>query len=92
MNVQLLSISNDDFLSLVDEGVLDGTKFLRTVQAENKKRIARTNSMGSRFHDDGTFKMVKCEICDKWRHVDEIVDGKFTCQMIGETCATGVLL
>ena len=94
-NVQVLSISNEDFLSLVDQGFLNGTEFLRTLQAENKKRIARTSSANfasSRRHNDGTFKMVKCDICDKWRHVEEIFDGKFTCRMIGERCATGVLL
>ena len=45
-----------------------------------------------RSQDNSQFVMVKCDLCDKWRHVEEQIDGSFSCGDIGERCATGVML
>jgi CRP-like cAMP-binding protein len=90
--VQVLSISSKGFSELVDGGVLDGTRILKMLQAEAAKREKLTRTRSRRSQENSQFVMVKCDLCDKWRHVEELVDGRFTCADIGEHCATGVLL
>ena len=91
--VQVLSISNEDFFTLVNQGILDGTRVLRLLREENEKRLVHTDS----HHNLGAFKMVNCYLCNKWRHVDQTIydstiNDKFMCRMVGEKCATGVLM
>jgi CRP-like cAMP-binding protein len=90
--VQVLSISSKGFNELVDTGLLDGTQILKRLKAEATKREVLTRTRSRRARDNSQFVMVKCDLCDKWRHVEEQIDGSFTCGDIGERCATGVML
>jgi CRP-like cAMP-binding protein len=60
------------------------------MEAQTRSRRSQDNSQTNKEYSQ--FVMVKCDLCDKWRHVEEQIDGSFTCSDIGEQCALGVML
>lgn len=90
--VQVLSISSGAFSHLVTSGVLDGTEILDMLTEESRKRNAMNKMASSRIQNDNGFITVKCDVCETWRHVEEVIDGRFVCADIGEHCVTGIML